>query len=290
MTKLSNKGKLMKTKSDKVIKGMVFAGCSFTWGQGLYFYSNLPTLAEPKPHHYDNTLVKETHMAYMRSVRHPRLVANHFNTYEITQPFNGGSHDSILSWWKASFSKDPSWNRESTFTVPKLDYSDISHLVFQCTQPHRCWIMLNDKDNQQYQINFNDVYRPENRDNFTKWLNENNMTDDDFQHYYITQSMDKVKNFLQEVESNGVKTIIFTWPSENVFYIQNDPWLSKRFVTFNYNGTTYNSIQEMMQINKELEILRDSDNFEITPGDHHPSLKCHRVMSDNLIDYIEKMQ
>ena len=46
----------------------------------------------------------------------------------------------------------------------------------------------------------------------------------------------------------------------------------------------------MMQINKELEILRDSDNFEITPGDHHPSLKCHRVMSDNLIDYIEKMQ
>ena len=38
----------MKTKSDKVYKGMVFAGCSFTWGQGLYFYSDLPNLYMPK--------------------------------------------------------------------------------------------------------------------------------------------------------------------------------------------------------------------------------------------------
>ena len=30
------------------MKGILFGGCSFTWGQGLYFYSNLPNLYEPK--------------------------------------------------------------------------------------------------------------------------------------------------------------------------------------------------------------------------------------------------
>ena len=54
----------MKTKSDKVYKGMVFAGCSFTWGQGLYYYSNLPTLKEPPPDAYNSNLVNHSHNAY----------------------------------------------------------------------------------------------------------------------------------------------------------------------------------------------------------------------------------
>ena len=37
----------MKIKNDKVTKGIIFAGCSFTWGQGLYFYSDLPRQKYP---------------------------------------------------------------------------------------------------------------------------------------------------------------------------------------------------------------------------------------------------
>lgn len=29
------------------MKGILFGGCSFTWGQGLYFYSDLPNLYNP---------------------------------------------------------------------------------------------------------------------------------------------------------------------------------------------------------------------------------------------------
>ena len=47
----------MKIKDDKVTKGIIFAGCSFTWGQGLYYYSNMETLKEPPPNQYDVTLV-----------------------------------------------------------------------------------------------------------------------------------------------------------------------------------------------------------------------------------------
>ena len=46
----------------KVGKGMIFAGCSFTWGQGLYYYSNLSTLKEPPPDCYDSKLLTGSHI------------------------------------------------------------------------------------------------------------------------------------------------------------------------------------------------------------------------------------
>ena len=55
----------MKTKSNIVVKGIIFAGCSFTWGQGLYYYSNLPTLKEPGPFLYDNNIVEQSHIKFM---------------------------------------------------------------------------------------------------------------------------------------------------------------------------------------------------------------------------------
>lgn len=287
-----NKGSLIKeTPSNKIIKGMIFAGCSFTWGQGLYYYSYLPSIVRPKPWEYDSSLVKETHLAHMKSVRFPRLVADYFNTFELTQPWNGGSNEKIVNWWEASLSSEPNtsndkWDNAAT----KIDYSDISHLIFQFTQPHRCHITLLNQDNQPYEIQYWSVYERKYRDDFSKWLKNNNMTDiAEYQAYYIKKSNDKVKTFLQEVEKRGIKTVVFTWPAENLDYIKNDPWLSERFVNFKYNDITYDNIEALMRYNPELEIIRDTDNFENPPVDHHPSKKCHQVMADNIINHIKKM-
>ena len=63
-------------------KGIVFAGCSFTWGQGLYYYSKMETLKEPAPEQYEHKLVTDAHKRFMATLRFPRLVANHFKTFE----------------------------------------------------------------------------------------------------------------------------------------------------------------------------------------------------------------
>ena len=93
--------------ADKVTKGIIFAGCSFTWGQGLYYYSNLPTLREPPPYHYDQKLLKDSHYEYLKSVRYPRLVANHFNTFEAFKTVNGGSEDETFDFFKNIFKTNP---------------------------------------------------------------------------------------------------------------------------------------------------------------------------------------
>ena len=116
-----------------VKKGIVFAGCSFTWGQGLYYYSNLPSLAdkEPAPDCWFSHLVTHSHLRYIESVRYPRIVANHFKTWELVIPGNGGSNQSTVNYWNHILTDS---EPNSIEKLPNYNYNDISCLVFQLTQ------------------------------------------------------------------------------------------------------------------------------------------------------------
>lgn len=290
----------MKSKQDAtVVKGMIFAGCSFTWGQGLYYYSNLNTLAEPLPDHYDGNLVRHAHTKFKESVRYPRLVANHFNTYEYVHPVNGGSNWGAAHWWKNCFTNkepDAQWGGHP---IPKIAYNEVSHLVFQLTQWQRDnFIMKVDGDPTQYDIPFHCTHQEQYRDKFFRWLEQQQISLGTWVDTYMQEGLDNVKKFLQHCEANGIKTLIFTWPSEYLPYIDKDPWLKERFMTFDYKGINYKSIEDLMSpgtmqnkgYNPELTIKWDEDAFEITPKDHHPSLTCHRVMAENIIKRLESGQ
>ena len=62
------------------MKGILFGGCSFTWGQGLYHYSDLERLYHPeKSYTFRIGDVTTSQLRMMRSLRYSRLVANHFD-------------------------------------------------------------------------------------------------------------------------------------------------------------------------------------------------------------------
>lgn len=266
----------MKLKSNKQIKGIVFAGCSFTWGQGLYYYSNLPTLVEPPPYVYDKSLLKETHTEFMKSVRFPRLVANHFETFELVQPFNGGATYSILDWWKCVFSEKD--NALQDYPTPRYDYSDISHVVYQCTQWHRSNAIP--KFNGQ---SSHFTYYTQYEELFLKWLDENNISLDEYFEKAKQQDISDIKEVLQNFENHGVKTSILSWPDDLVSTIKNDNWLRERYIDFEYEGTTYSSIESLIENNKYLETINDYESFIEPPKDGHPSLKCHKIIAENVI-------
>ena len=276
--------KVMKTRSNHVVKGMIFAGCSFTWGQGLYYYSNLPTLKEPAPFLYDGDLVEQSHIKFMESVRFPRLVANHFKTFEMVHPVNGGSHQVAISWWEKSFAG------KKEAGTSKLDYSDISCLVFQCTQWHRNFFEF-EYQGEKFNIACHKVYEKPYSEIFSKWLIEQNLSLTEWENFHIKNNIDMIKPFLQEVEQHGIKTVVLTWPEENVEYIKNDPWLYERFMRIDYKDKTYDSMYQLMwdEGNNELVISTDNETFEVTPKDHHPSLKCHQVMAENIIKHLENI-
>ena len=286
----------MKSKENaKIAKGMIFAGCSFTWGQGLYYYSNLETIQEPPPDQYNPDFVRDAHLEYMASVRYPRLVARHFGSYEFVHPRNGGSNEFAVDFWKCCFAAKQQGERTRWHDpVRRLDYSEISHVVFQLTQWQRDNFEI-EVDGRKYDLPFHAAGSEQHRDVFLKWLDTNKLSIGAFTESYIQKCLDNVKSFLQDCESRGIKTLIFTWPGDYLRFIDKDPWLKERLVEFNYNGTQYRSIEDLMYpgtmqnkgYNPELTVKWDEDSFAGTPKDHHPSLKCHQVMAENIIRRIE---
>lgn len=277
-----------------VVKGMIFAGCSFTWGQGLYYYSNLPSLDEPEPDRYDPSLIRETHLRFAEKIRFPRIVSQHFNQFDIVHPHNGGSNEGAAAWWRDCFNfrKENKFEHHPTY---KLDYEDISHVFFQLTQ----WQRDNYRftiHGKEFNIPFHAATQPENNDAFLAHLDEKKLTLEEWIDLYIKNGFENVKTFLQECEDRRIKTYVYTWPDTYIKLIEQDPWMSERFITFEYNGVNYPSIEDLMGVgcrhtkglNHELTIKWDEDHFAVTPKDHHPSLTCHRVMAHNIIKRLEK--
>jgi hypothetical protein len=259
------------------IKGIAFAGCSFTWGQGLYYYSNMSTLKEPLPDHYDESLVTTAHLKFMESIRFPRLVSNNFKTFEIVHPGNGGSDKTICEYWKWCFGYN---------STPVYHFDEFGYLIYQLTQPERV----------AFKFHNGEIYVTNERIDDTKlyhkfldWLISNNMNFDDWYKLHTRNVLSLVKSTLQWFESNGIKTKILTWPEVYVKFILKDDWLSTRFISMEYNNINYNSIETLMDNNKsDMIINSDYTYFKIPPQDHHPSLKCHQVISSNIINNLKK--
>ena len=262
-----------------ITKGMIFAGCSFTWGQGLYYYSNMSTLREPPPDQYDHTLVSYAQKEYMKSKRFSRLVANKFNSFELVYPLNGGSHESIIRYWDAAlFTKQ---EKVDSIPVNHIDVEEVSFLCFQLTQPHRCKIILDGEPRQHC-----DAIRFHRKD-LKRWMKKQGLLDlDDYTNWYQKNSVESVKFFLQKVEDIGIPTMCLSWPQENVAYIDQDDWLKDRFLKINYKGKNYTNMFDLMLENSELIINSDNKNFKNPPKDHHPSKLCHEVVANNIINYI----
>lgn len=294
--------------NNRVNKGMVFAGCSFTWGQGLYYYSNLPTLDEPPPDQFDPKMLRRAHVKFMESNRFPRLVANHFGTYEYVFYGNGGSNEGIVDYWKKCF--DPT--RADGFgdgRIPQhnLKHEEVSWVIFQMTQWQRDMFSFTYKPNpnnlneyQNYSIPFAKTGEHPWNNMFLEWCSLNNIDLEKFiQNFIRDKVLHRVKQFLQDLENNGIRTAVLIWEHELLSYIENDSWLLDRFITFNYKDNHFKSIEQLMgseamyakpKTNPELTIKWDEEAFLETPKDHHPSLTCHRVIADNVIRHIEARQ
>lgn len=285
----------MKLKNPDSKKGMVFGGCSFTWGQGLYYYSNLSTLREPAPDSFDPTLVTFAQKKFMESRRFARIVSKNFKSFDFVYHGNGGSNEGVVRWWESCIFREKRMGRYlDGQEILDIFPSEISHFVFQLTMWNRDHILLRDLYGT-YDIQFSDALSPRYKDLFLKKLERDKVDLDSFTENHIYESFNRVRNFLKELENVGIKTLILSWPDEYVNYINSDPWSKERFVPIYYKGVFYSSINELMNsrkddgslMNPEMTIKYDVENFLDPPKDHHPSLKCHQTIAENLIKKIE---
>jgi hypothetical protein len=271
------------------MKGLLFGGCSFTWGQGLYFYSDLPRQKYPlNEFTYRRDELTDAHIRYKDILRSPRLVANHFNTFEVVKRQNGGGEDETFEFLATVFNGRVG-ERVDHFVDDKFEYEDIEYIIIQTSQiwRNKFYFTLNGEE----EFAFISWYNPEHSQNWEKlseWMIENDKTMEEIIETHFKIQYDR---FLKEVkfyEEKGIKVRFLCWETDFYDIIKNDTYLMKRFIPLTYGDTTYNTIIELHQEHKHLKIKYDVNNFgDNTPDDHHPSKECHQVIAQNIIKKIE---
>lgn len=254
---------------------MIFAGCSITWGQGLYFYSEIESLIYPK---WDSSFsisnITEFQIKFMESKRFPRIVANYFESAEFVNNKNGGCDKSNITHWSDIIGNQRHY-----------PFSDFSHFIFQFTHPLRSFTTFI-HEGKEYKI----IPTPEHNENynlFIQWLSDNNIEFNTWYQSHINNILDFVKEKLLLFEEHGIKTLVISWPKEYIPHIQNDNFFKERLVNFEYKNITFESIESLLFI-PELKILTDIENTKQKIFDEHPSLSCHRLIANSIIKKITK--
>lgn len=280
------------------MNGIATVGCSFTWGQGLWYYYDtneyIPTTYE---YLHNVKKIPQSALEFKDRNNWPGIVSNHFNTFNIKKSWNGGTdHESILFIETDIFRKNQ-----------KVDW-----LIFQTTQLYRSpfefeldgkkYIVKSEPDKENFaEVNwladgtYEGLHVPEKDfGKFYDWAHSNNINPQRFCELNLHTVAGNIERVLRECESRGIKTAILSWTEEYLTEILRRKFLSDRFIRMNYNGYEYSHIDDLQQKNPEFIIVNDTKKLHKSgDGSHsrddwHPSLECHKIIADNVIKFIEE--
>ena len=273
------------------MKGILFGGCSFTWGQGLYFYSELNRLTYPENEFtYNDSSVNDAHRKFRDTLRYPRLVANHFKTFEVFKKMNGGCEDETFDFFQTIFKFKDNIDANTHLSNERYDYDDFDYIVIQLSQLWRNKFYFIDEG----VIDFASVWPGAkdvgwNSEKFFNWMDKNNMTFDDWIVDHTKKQILRLKKELKFYEEKGIKTRIMAWEDNLVPSILEDEFLNERFIKLTHNDIEHLTIRELQDAFPHLRIKYDTEKFgENPPDDHHPSKECHEIIAKNIIENIEK--
>lgn len=126
------------------MKNIIFSGCSFTWGQGLWHYGNFDDIVKPIQYEFDRDVIKDSHIQYMEKNRFSYIVSKYFGKSDIVKRVNGGSEDESLNFVKSCFKEfkndnNMRWDYLQKDLNPFLyDYKDVTHIIYQTSILNRC--------------------------------------------------------------------------------------------------------------------------------------------------------
>lgn len=257
---------------NKVKKGMVFAGCSFTWGQGLYFYSKMSTLDYANPNAYSKCKVTNAHKIYKDTLRFPRLVANHFDTFEVVKQENGGGDDLSIDFINRLFGGKMEM---------KMFDNEINHIIFQTSELIRNYFYFNHKGE------FHTILLDPQNETLYEWMTENEIDLYSFMKMFKEQVFSRIKELFVKYEQRGIICKILCWKDDYISLIKSDPFFDGKFINFEYKGETYDCIDYLIKTNKGMCISTDYINLNKVIDDDHPSKQCHKLIADSIIKHLE---
>jgi hypothetical protein len=232
-------------------KGVLGIGCSFTWGEGLYFYSNLPDLPALKEYHRFDYTLTEDHIKFKDENRFLRIVANEYKMWDIANSGNGGSNVRNIEDYVNGYLQE---------TV-NLPISKMGLIIYQFTSQYRDYV--------------NKIRTKEG------WLTGDVMS--------IEQQIEFVNNEITKWESEGVKVVTLSWYEEFPNHPLYQKYFKDRHVDIEIDGDTKNSFEYFLHRDEyNVTIASDFVSQGLQKNDIHLNLKGHKCVAESIIKKLKK--
>ena len=246
-------------------KGILGFGCSFSWGEGLYYYSELPNLPFKEYHEFNFEDMTPEMIEFKNKHRYLNLGATELDiTYEyVFDHSNGGSTIGAFA--------------AHNFEIMRKDYSKIKYIIWQTSGITREWSC--------YPVVFNlqaEFHHFKSPDDYWWYFEEE-----------INRQLLFMKKRINEFEEAGCKVIIFNWNKE---YTENEYYkkhFSKYHLPLEFDGRTYDSFDAVIDEEKlgdKYTISGDFAHKNLQKNDTHFNLKGQRVLANNIIKRIKQLE
>lgn len=280
----------------------IYAGCSFTWGQGLWSYCPtkwyVPTCYE---YTKEDAPIPPIAQKFRIENRFAGLIEKNKGIKQIVKRRNGGTDDESLLFIDMVKQNKVHTDGGGSLLQENIDWNQIEWCIFQTTQAYRSPFEFTHKG-QLYSIRANPGFKEQtllckigeydqnyNRteeeldtiEPFLEWLVDNNLTPNDFFKIHTRHIAKRIENKFKELEEQNIKCLIFCWTDEYLSYINESPFLQERFVQIKYNNNYYNTLEYLIEEFK-LSIKNDKTKIHDCGGDAHPSLKLHKLIAESL--------
>jgi hypothetical protein len=266
------------------MKGIIFSGCSFTWGEGLHYYSDTKNLMFSKNQFFDIRDYSDSHIKFKDANRFARLVANNFDSWEVVNAYNGGGISTNIDSLQRKFGIEPYNNLYEI----KYNINDISALIFQITDPLRGPFYIESKKikNKIYSFDTINVTDIDSNNDLLAVCEEFGV--ENFEEILIEQHYEKIKKFLSYFESKNIVTKVICWQKEVAEEFLKYDFLKDRWITINYKNENMNSFEELYNSN---ELFNNQGYFwkkyKVQFNDLHLSTFGHRIVAESIIDNLE---
>ena len=253
-------------------------GCSFTFGEGLQFFSNLKSVTIPKQHMFDYEQLTHAQYRFIQNNRYSKLLADLLGGVDVNSSKNGGSNDGIYKELRLLSINDKEikikdrvgYNRETYTRLDEIDY-----IVIQFTNIYRDELLINGK-----------VYPQLNMETgvneYIKKYLKDDLTFDDYTKILCEQTINKFKNVFKTIEQQkpDIKIRVFSWESELDEYLRLDEYFKDKTITFNYKDKEYKTLRDMVYSKSKLTI---QETFHPNcRNDQHMNLEGHRLIAESI--------
>lgn len=235
-----------------ITKGILGIGCSFTWGEGLYYYTDLKNTPKLKfSHEFVGTWnLSESHIKFKDKHRFLQIVSDNYGMWNISNIGNGGSNVRNIEDYVDAYLTQ----------ATRVGLSDFDLIIYQFTSPDRDYINKTTTDEG--------------------WVTGDPMP--------IEDQIEFVNNEITKWESLGIKIVTLSWYPEFPNHPLYQKYFKHRHVDIEVDGEVYHSFEHFTKNDKyNITLKSDFGKYGLQTNDMHFNLKGHRCVANSIIKKLE---